>query len=389
MNLQKKHICYVSSFAAPYAGNFILMQKALAERLVREYDAQVYFIFPEQKESDWLKDLSGRYEVAFVDAFAKDSPEQIRELFEKWEIDIVHTHFESYDIPVSKAVTKTNRDIRQVWHLHDYVDLNKKGRLKSLKRLKTSFRYWIHYRYYGRHAYLIGVSPEVLNTIEQFKKSLFRYPRAVSNEELSNMTFKSGEAVLNGIDCSRINGQYSRPSGKFVFLSFASLITWKGIPTLLKAAELLEKDGYDFELHLTKGAYLENYLKNKYPNGNPVWLSIVNQTDNISSIFNSSSCYVSASIAETMSMAIAEASIYGLPVIQSDIPGTWWNSGNPSTFIFKKGSVSDLCQKMKEIIDMDPDELESLCRVSRDNNRNRLSLQDWCQKMTDIYSNLN
>lgn len=385
MDLSNKHFCFVSQFAADYAGNFILMLNSLAESLVQKYDAEVFFIFPKQKESPWLKELSGKYEIAFVNAFSQESHLQIKELFDKWKIDIVHTHFEAFDIPVSKAAAKSERDIRQVWHLHDYVDLTKQGRGKWLKRIKTSYKYWVHYKYYGNKAYLIGVSPEVLYTIEQFKKSLFIYPKAASTAELENMSFKSGEAVLNGIDFSRINGRYSRPAGEFVFLSFASLITWKGIPTLLSAAEMLKTEGYHFEVHLTRGAYLDKYLKNRYPDGYPQWLSVIDQTDNIASIFDSSSCYVSASIAETMSMAIAEASIYGLPVIQSDIPGTWWNAGNPSAFIFEKGNVKALCQKMKELIDMNPQELESRCRITSSNNRGRLSLQDWCQKMTDIY----
>lgn len=48
-----------------------------------------------------------------------------------------------------------------------------------------------------------------------------------------------------------------------------------------------------------------------------------------------------------MSMAIAEASIWGLPIIESDIIGTSWNRNNPSTFLFEAGNVEMLAEKRK------------------------------------------
>lgn len=79
----------------------------------------------------------------------------------------------------------------------------------------------------------------------------------------------------------------------------------------------------------------------------PQWLEIVPESDNIATIFEKATCYISASYYETVSMAIAEASIWGLPIIESDIIGTSWNRNNPSTFLFEAGNVEMLAEKRK------------------------------------------
>ncbi|MBF0846977.1 glycosyltransferase, partial [Streptococcus danieliae] len=74
------------------------------------------------------------------------------------------------------------------------------------------------------------------------------------------------------------------------------------------------------------------------------------QTKDIASLFNSVDCFISSSEYETFSYAICEASVFGLPVIQSDIAGTMWNAENPSTFLFKVNDAVALCKQMDMLI---------------------------------------
>ncbi|MFK2077282.1 glycosyltransferase [Bacteroides fragilis] len=65
---------------------------------------------------------------------------EIKQIFEKWKPDLVHTHYEAYDIVVAKVVKKLNWDIRMVWHIHDYMTLDTSGEsLPLLRKLKRHF----------------------------------------------------------------------------------------------------------------------------------------------------------------------------------------------------------------------------------------------------------
>lgn len=387
MDLQNAKICFLSAYAAEYAGNFILMLKALSRNLKNNYHADIFFIFPEQPEHQWIKDLRREYTVSFTKLPYTDTTNEIYKYLQDWKINLAHSHFESYDIPLSKAVKRTGRDIKQVWHLHDYVEVDKSGKtFRWLKEKRAAYLYWKHYALYGKNAYLVGVSHEVLASVEQFKKSLFRYPKVMSIEELQNMSFVSGEVVINGIDTNRLKGEYFFPKSEVTFLSFGGEITRKGIPLIFDAAEMLYCNFSHFRVIITRGKDVDSYIKSRYCNNIPEWLKIVDQTDEISRLFNNSHCYISAARRETMSMAIAEASIYGLPVIQSDIPGTWWNANSPSVFLFKDGDVGDLCKRMYEFCMSDLTELKRKCLETQRKNKDLLSLDKWCDRIVDIYT---
>ena len=120
-------------------------------------------------------------------------------------------------------------------------------------------------------------------------------------------------------------------------------------------------------------------------NNIPSWLQLVEQTNDVNQLLNNASCYVSTSVHETMSTAIAEATLAGIPVIQSDIPGTYWNANNPSVFLFKSGNIDDLVTKMEMVIKSNRTQLIEDCRISRQNNLERLQIDTWCKKVLDSY----
>ena len=275
-----------------------------------------------------------------------------------------------------------------VWHLHDYLSLDKTGlSYPHIRKFFTNQRLWKQYGKWGKDAYFIGVSAEVTNIATHYRSHHFSYPPIYDNDTLLNMQFSRADVIINGIDLKRLKNykDYDFPNGIPVFLSFGGESISKGIPTILEAAELLAASGEKFLIRITKGYSIDKVLTQRYPENLPLWLEIVPQTEDISSLFQSSNCYISASLKETMSMAIAEASIVGLPIIQSDIPGTWWNSSNPSTFIFKVGDSHALAKRMAEIIHFDKKRLKILCNESRQNNIIKLNMSDWCKKIIDVY----
>lgn len=390
MNLTNKNIAIVSAYEAPYGGNFIKMLIALGNGLKRK-GGKPYFIFPKQIEKDWLIELKELFTVEFTCKPYGKSTLELLHLFKIWHIDLVHTHFEAYDIPVAKAIKKGNLHTKMIWHLHDYMSLDKTGlSFPHLRKIFSNQKFWNHYGRWGKDAYYIGVSAEVTNFATHYRKHLFSYPTTREKKDLENASFPQAEVVINGIDISRLQGKenYHFPCHKTTFLSFGGESKSKGIPCILDAADSLEKQGFKFELHITQGYTTNTLIASKYPKGVPSWLKLIEQTDNIPQLFNECHCYISASLKETMSMAIAEASIYGLPIIQSDIPGTWWNSHNPSTFLFHVNDAKGLARQMKNIINADKDELTKKTKFSSKKNQELLSMKHWCKKILEIYESI-
>lgn len=389
MDLNNKNIMFACCYEAQYGGNFIKMLEALASSLRQKYQTQIYFVFPKQSDKEWLKELSEKYTVGFTCKPYSKSTTDILNLIEKWNIDLVHTHFEGYDIPVAKAVKKVGKDIKMVWHLHDYLSLDKTGmNFKLIRKVGTNLRLWRHYGWYGRNAYFVGVSSEVTNIAIHYRHHIFSFPKVMTNEQLYSMEYPNASVLLNGIDLQRISSDYKRPAGVFTFLTFGGESYSKGIPCLLDAAETLVSKGLCFRLMITEGYTTKNLVDERYGNKIPDWLKIVRQTDNVASLFNKAHCYVSASLKETMSMGIAEASLFGLPIIQSDIPGTWWNSDTPSAFLFRLNDANDLAIKMMQVMDMPVEDLKELCSKSQAINRERLSMERWSNKVVKIFEKL-
>ena len=126
----------------------------LAKILKERYNCRTIFMFPQQTEKEWLIKLNKDYIVKFTYNHYKKTSKEILKVIEDYDIDIVHTHFEAYDIPVSKAVRKCKKEVKMVWHLHDYQTLDKKGlSLAWLRKLKTHLSLYYHYGYYGKKAY--------------------------------------------------------------------------------------------------------------------------------------------------------------------------------------------------------------------------------------------
>lgn len=388
MELCKTNIVIASAYSALYGGGYIQMVTALASKLEKSYGCTVFFVFPEQTEKEWLTELKNKFHIFFTGKVYDKTTEEFTRLFTEENINLVYTHFEAYDIPVAKAVKKSRRDIKMVWHLHDYQSLDKTGlSFKWLRKVGTNLRMWWQYGYYGGKAYFIGVSAEITNFVTHYRKHIFSFPRSLQNKELENMTFDRAAVIINGISFERLKGQYAHPHNN-CFLTFGGESYGKGISTILDAAEILYKEGVEITIMMTKGYTTQDLLMHRYGDKIPKWLTVVEQREDISALFDEAMCYISASLRETMSMAIAEASIYGLPVIQSDIPGTYWNSKAPSTLLFPVNDAHALARRIKQIINADKEELRKKCEETSAYNKKMLSMDNWCNKVIRVFLDL-
>lgn len=392
MDLQNKKITFILALNCKYGGNLIPSLMYLSEILTEKYNARISWVLPQQEKAAWIIATESKYPVYYTTAPYDKSENELFNILNEIKPDLVHTHFELYDICVAKAISRIDKEIKQVWHVHDIMSFSTKGEDKRLLRyLRRKIVYPLRYYWYGRKAYYIAVSPQMAAFVGHFRKHFITEPPHYSNEELLNLKFPNVTTIINGMVESRLQKprEVERKDTVFTFLTFGGNFIGKGIDIILNAGKKLEKAGAQFRILITKGNKLEESVHSFLNTDKlPSWVKIVPQTDDIASLFSESDCYISASRGETMSFAIAEATYFLVPVIQSDIPGTYWNAKNPSVFLFKNEDSDELCKKMQEIMQSDKTELKEKCAETLENNKKLLDLDVWKENIINVYKSV-
>lgn len=150
MDLRNKNIAFFEAVKCEYGGNTFLMLMALARKLRDSFQANVFFVLPKQKISGWHEAIQKEFELIFTEAPYDKCSHEIEMFLKEKEIDLIHSHYEAYDISVAKAIIRSGRNIKQVWHLHDWVNLDLSGRsLSPLRKLYRNVLYWRKYNLLG------------------------------------------------------------------------------------------------------------------------------------------------------------------------------------------------------------------------------------------------
>lgn len=379
MRLEGKNILFICQFSAPYKGNFIASFEALEYKLCTDYNCFVAWVFPESvKKRDWFASFTKEHTCYTTCNEVSQSVDEIANIIKLTNVDLVHCNFDGYDIPVSKACKKVknvlNKRIVQVWHLHDAMYY-----LSDLPRkILQAFIFFKHYGWYGKNVNIIGVSNEILNFIKPYRY-MFR-----SNSQKESL-------IPNGIVEGRLlMGGVKKKHDKFTFLAFGGRNIHKRIDLIISAAMwLYDNASIDFQVLITKGTDTLDVVHRMFPNGNiPKWLKLIDQTSNINVLYGMADCFISSSVAETFSYAVCEATICGLPVIQSDIEGTIWNADNPSTLLFKSENVEDLADCMLRMYKADVKDLNTKCEITKQNNIRRFGINVWTTDIIKFYKAL-
>jgi glycosyltransferase involved in cell wall biosynthesis len=371
MNLQGKTVLHAAQYAAPYEGNFIKSLKCLEKHLIAE-GASMAYLFPKQAESQpWYPEFEKTHKVFTVNT---NDAVSIKALIEHLRPSIIHCHFEGYDVTISKAVKQIN-DYKPkiVWHLHDWFSYLKHP-------IKALYMRWCFYRHYCLNAKgvsVIGVCDEIVKFVSRFKK-------------LSGSDFYKKQTILNGIDLNRIEQPEitSESHSPFTFLTFGGRNIQKRIDVVYAVfAKLVESNpSAQYKLIITDGTDTRSVINDLTGGNIPNWCQLIKQTDNINSVLASVDCFISAADYETFSYAVCEASIYGLPVIQTNIPGTKWNNENPSTFLFSTGNADELAQCIKRVSDTYTE--LTTARVKTRQNNLKYTIDHWSRQIINFYQDL-
>lgn len=319
-------VLQVCAYGAPYPGNFIASLEALEKSLADKGIQTIYAFVGRAADTEWCKQIQNRTKVYYLpEAKARILPQTyhiFRKIYRENSIDIVHSHFELYDIPATVTAPK---NVNVFWHLHDPL-----SELSGLRGILWRIQYGV----VGRRATLLSVAEKY----RDFVVSL-GFPQ--------NQT----HLLPNSIHLDRIQPHPVKTTGPFRFLTFGWDFTRKGNDLILTACDRLEAEGYDFRFLLNGNhqtwPHLETYLQGR----KPAYLETGNPVENINDLFDISDVFIQASRSETFSYSVCEAAYAGLPVISSDIPGLEWAHNLPTVDFFESENVEALYQLMKKYLD--------------------------------------
>lgn len=319
-------ILQVCAYGAEYAGNFIASLEVLEEELLKKGYTTIYAFCNKARNKSWCKRIEERTKVYYLpESKARILPRTykiFKQIYKDNEVDIVHTHFELYDIP---ATVMAKKKTFIYWHLHDPINVS-----DGVRGLLWRFQYGV----VGKRAKLLAVS-------DFYRKKVISIGFA---EEQS-------QVILNGIDTSRLEVGHFSEKQKYQFLTLGWDFYRKGDDIIIEACKRLYDEGYKFYLLLNGNdstwPILEQFLKSKeYP-----FLIKGYPTKKIGELYKSANIFIQASRKETFSYAVCEASYMGMPVISSDIVGLEWAHQLPTVSFFENENVEDLYDLMKMFLD--------------------------------------
>ncbi len=373
--MQNKTIMHIAHYAAPYMGNFIESLVALEAELKSSGNRMIY-VFPETcKNTAWIHDFSSQHIVYFVEScitkhkffLNKKVICNLIAIFEKEQPDIIHSHFDGYDIPILLAKKKLNLSSPIIWHHHNPKTLMQ----NPIKRTYQKLCLYRQYQIWGKQAYIIPVSDSCFEEVRSYG---FDMTRAYT--------------INNGICETRIRQKDLNQKTNhepFTFLCFGGRGDHKGIDILLNAVKLL-KDSCAFKLILVKGSDTEQYVASAFGSRPPSEIQLIAPVENINILFDQADCFISSSRRETFSYAVHEAALYGLPIISSDIPALQKINQMPSVFTFPNQDSDALASQMKTLILNQQQDMFSALYETRKYVEDHLTIRRWAQIIIEQYT---
>lgn len=353
-------ILQICAYGAEYKGNFIASLELLEKEMKKKGYETIYAFSESAKNKSWCYELQKRTNVYFLPIKkAKILPKTYRicqKIFKENNIDIVHSHFELYDIPVTVTAPKQTKVF---WHLHDALADDMKLSRKILEI--------IQYKYIAkRNVSLISVADYYRKKVVQIG-----FPE------------KNTYTVKNGINTDYINKKNTESLN--VFLTFGWDFHRKGADLIFNACQKLEYEGYQFKIVFNGNAMTWPILNNYFSSNIPSWLVLENPRNDVNSLYEMAGVFIQASRVETFSYAVCEAAYSGLLVIASDIPGLEWAKEIPTVKFFEKENSNQLFLLMKAILEKKYVIDKKKVDITRQIIEDKYSLQEWSNKIMELY----
>lgn len=351
-----KSILQVCAFGAPNPGNFMASLIQLQGKMQEEGYETIY-AFPEKaRGKEWCRNLAKTNKVYFLpEAKARILPKTyriFRQIYKENQIQILHSHFELYDVPATITAPK---NVKVFWHLHDALKENYEKGSFSRKLLTR-----IQYGNLGKRAVLLSVSKEhahFANKLGFNKNQILYFP--------------------NGINTKRIT-PISKLNDTFQFLMFGWDVKRKGVDLAVEAMNRLNSKQVVIKIVGEKEC--RDYLMRKQTSG------IVYQkpVKDVNKLYEQVRGFLHISRAEGLSYALLEVIYAGLPVICSDIPENEFAKEFRNVFFVANENIDEIIYTLNEICTQFKYSLED-AEYNRKIIDKKYSLDFWCSKLIEIY----
>lgn len=361
------NILQVCAYAAPYEGNFMKSLYALDNKLSQMGHSVIYAFCEYARNKEWVIDLQKKRRVFFLpQRYARINPltyVRLKSIIKKEKIDVVHSHFELYDLPLGVVAPKR---CKMFWHLHDTIEDNYYKENAFRKML-----YKLQYKTFSKNAVLCSVS-----------KKHMRFVMTLGFDESKTLY------IPNAVDFNRLIER--EKNKKYDFLIFAWDYKRKGADIAIKSATQLYRDGFRFTIGFVGNEELWQNEEIKSAISEP-WFIKQNFVEDISDLYNSTKCFLHISRAEGCSYAMIEAAYFGLPIISSDIEENLFLDNLPNVSYIKVDSVDRTYSAMKKMIESDFYISASDIAQTKQKINEKYSLNGWVNsiiKAYTIYGNL-
>lgn len=297
------------------------------------------------------------------------SKSKLMNIINKEKPDIIHSHGIRADYLSSYYLEKFPR----VSTLHNYPDYDYK---MTYGKLKGKLMAIMHFNFLKKIELPIACS------------------KSVSQMLLKNKSFKV-DFIQNGVDINKYSApcdikkhnlkeKLKIPKDKKIFISVGHLSSRKDPVTIINGFKKSKISKQSHLLFLGDGK-----LKSKCINeiGELSNIQLVGRVDNVNEYLKTGDYFISSSLAEGLPNTVMESLSSGLPCLLSNIPPhrEILEFNDRAGFLFKKGDINDLSQKLDKFLEVDYEEMSNAARLIIEDN---LSAQIMSEKYQNKYVKL-
>lgn len=201
------------------------------------------------------------------------------------------------------------------------------------------------------------------------------------------------EKITPAIDVSIFQNdviKFNIPKEKIHFLTIARLHWKKGIICMLHALKEIKNQGYDFRYTIVgEGLEFEriNFAVSQLDLNENVSLVGKKEKEEIVRLYSKSLIYMQYSISEGFCNSVIEAQSMGLLSIVSDAEGLSENVlDNQTGWVVSRGNISELTQKIQEVIEMPECEKIRISKNAKMRVLNQFTIAQQQQKFVKFYT---
>lgn len=357
------NILQICAYGAEYPGNFIKALEKLEKLLLQNGHKTIYAFAETARGTEWCNNIEKRTKVYYLPvAKARILPKTYnvcKKIFKENKIDIIHSHFELYDIPITLTAPKK---CKIFWHLHDPL---KEIYDNSSKLRKIIWK--IQYSNYFKNVNILTVSKKHGEFITKF------------GWNKDNIIY-----VPNGIDIDRIKSNFKNKKEEN-FLMFGWEVYRKGVDIAINAFNEIsntQKNINDLKLICVGKNECKSYIEKNSINKSIIYSEPVYD---VNDLYNKCKYFLHISRSEGLSYALLEVIYAGLIVICSDIPENNVAKEFENIFFIQRGSHKELIDKVEYLKNSNYSIEESKVNKNRRIIEKKYSLDAWCKTIETIY----